>query len=153
MERNILCDIQDAIRPVVLQTCIGDPRDDPKSVFLSPALHHSAIYTYIRNLCHPLLDQHDKDARNFLQSIVDLTHEQLDPRQIYSAISDDPDMNSYHPTSRQYAQALNHLIHHQQERMSMVFTSFNNHLRDIKAEMATHTVLFSLTHWTSQTSP
>ena len=99
MERNILCDIQDAIRPVVLQTCIGDPRDDPESVVLPPASHHSAIYKYIRNLCRPLLDQHEQDARNFLQNIVDLTHEQLDPRQLYSTTIDDPDMNSYRPTS------------------------------------------------------
>ena len=41
-----------------------------------------------------------------------------------STTIDDPDMNSYNPTSRQDAQALNHLIHQQQERMSMVFTSF-----------------------------
>ena len=114
MERNILCDIQDAISLIVLQTCIGDLRDDPESVFLPPGLHHSAIYTYIRNLCRPLLDQHDKDARHFLRSIVNLTHAELDPRQLYSTIIIDPDMNSYHPTSRRYAQALNHLIHQHQ---------------------------------------
>ena len=124
MERNLLCDIQDEISPIVLQTCIGDPRDDPESAFLPPGSHHSAVYTYVRNLCRPLLDQHDQDARHFLRSIVDLTHAELDPRQLYSTTINDPDMNSYHPTSRRHAQALNQLIPQHQERMSIVFTTF-----------------------------
>ena len=33
-------------------------------------------------------------------------------------------MNSYHPTSRRYAQALTQLISQHQERMSIVFTTF-----------------------------
>ena len=74
MERNILGDIQDAISPIITQTCLGDPTEDPESIYLPPAPHHSAIYTYVRNLCRPLQDQHDKDTRAFLHDIVDLTH-------------------------------------------------------------------------------
>ena len=143
MERNILCDIQDAISPIVLHTCIGDPRDDPEAAFLPSGSHHSAVYTYVRNLCRPLLDQHDQDARCFLRSIVELTHAELDPRQLYTTIIQDPDMNSYHPTSRRYAQALTQLISQHQARMSIIFTTFIDTYVTSK-ERWLHTQLFSV---------
>ena len=36
MERNILGDILDAISPIITQTCLGDPTEDPESIYLPP---------------------------------------------------------------------------------------------------------------------
>jgi hypothetical protein len=54
IERCIIEDIQEAIALIILQTCIGDPEDDPESAYLPHDPHNLAIYMYVCALCRPL---------------------------------------------------------------------------------------------------
>jgi hypothetical protein len=110
IERRTLRFIQDAIAYIILQTCLGDPRDDPESANLPREPHTSAVYLYVRDLCRPLQEQHYLDCAPFLRSIVQLTHDQLNPLHLHAVTINDPDMNSYHPTARLFAQAIQHII-------------------------------------------
>ena len=101
IERRIVRDIQAAIAPIITQTCIGDPEDDPESAYLPYEPHTSASYMYVRDICRPLQVQHDLDCAPFLRSIIQLTHDLLNPLQLHAATINDPDMNSYHPTARE----------------------------------------------------
>ena len=124
IERRTLRSIQDTIANIILQTCLGDPRDDPESVYLPHDPHTSAIYLYVRDLCRPLQAQHDLDCAPFLHSIVQLTHDQLNPLHLHAHTINDPDMNSYHPTARLYTQSIQRIISEHQKQMTTVFTSF-----------------------------
>ena len=124
MERNIIRDIQAAIAPIITQTCIGDPEDDPESAYLPHEPHTSAIYTYVRDICRPLQAQHDLDCAPFLRSIIQLTHDLLNPLQLHAAIINDPDMNSFHPTAREYNQAFQQILNNHHQQMTTVFTTF-----------------------------
>jgi hypothetical protein len=75
IERRTQRSIQDAIAYIILQTCLGDPRDDPESAYLPHEPHTSPIYLFVCDLCRPLQEQHDLDCAPFLQSIVQLTHD------------------------------------------------------------------------------
>ena len=124
IERRIMRDIQAAIAPIIIQTCIGDPEDDPKSAYLPSEPHTSAIYMYVRELCRPLQVQHGRDCTPFLRSIVQLTHDLLNPLQLHATIINDPDMNSYHPTATVYTQTLQRVISDHQQQMITVYTTF-----------------------------
>jgi hypothetical protein len=54
IKRRTLRSIQDAIAYIILQTCLGDPRDDPESAYLPHEPHTSAIYMHVRGFCRPL---------------------------------------------------------------------------------------------------